>query len=100
VLICKPGDPEAKGLVERFHDYLERAFLPGRVFGSPADFNSQLRAAKCLALPGEFRSACPPPTDRTFTVPHQHPRSGTQRRKVLPPTGIQIFGGTGGDQHR
>jgi len=24
VVICKPGDPEAKGLVERFHDYLER----------------------------------------------------------------------------
>jgi transposase len=42
VLICKPGDPEAKGLVERFHDYLERAFLPGRIFGSPADFNTQL----------------------------------------------------------
>jgi transposase len=42
VLICKPGDPEAKGLVERFHDYLERAFLPGRVFTSPADFNTQL----------------------------------------------------------
>jgi transposase len=43
VLICKPGDPEAKGLVERFHDYLERAFLPGRVFRSPADFNTQLQ---------------------------------------------------------
>lgn len=42
VLICKPRDPEAKGLVERFHDYLERAFLPGRVFDSPADFNAQL----------------------------------------------------------
>ena len=42
VLICKPGDPEAKGLVERFHDYLERAFLPGRVFVSTADFNTQL----------------------------------------------------------
>jgi transposase len=42
VLICKPGDPEAKGLVERFHDYLERAFLPGRVFTSPTDFNTQL----------------------------------------------------------
>ena len=42
VLICKPGDPEAKGLVERFHDYLERAFLPGRMFGSPEDFNTQL----------------------------------------------------------
>ncbi len=30
VLICKPGDPEAKGLIERCHDYLERSFLPGR----------------------------------------------------------------------
>jgi transposase len=44
VLICKPRDPEAKSLVERFHDYLERAFLPGRVFVSPADFNTQLQA--------------------------------------------------------
>lgn len=35
VLICKPVSPEAKGLVERFHDYLERAFLPGRAFTSP-----------------------------------------------------------------
>jgi len=43
VVICKPADPEAKGLVERFHDYLERAFLPGRVFTSPADFNAQLQ---------------------------------------------------------
>jgi transposase len=43
VLICKPADPEAKGLVERFHDYLEKAFLPGRGFASPADFNAQLR---------------------------------------------------------
>jgi transposase len=42
VIICKPGDPEAKGLVERFHDYLERSFLPGRRFSSPADFNGQL----------------------------------------------------------
>jgi len=42
VHICKPADPEAKGLVERFHDYLERSFLPGRTFASPADFNDQL----------------------------------------------------------
>ena len=33
-----------KGLVERFHDYLERSFLPGREFTSPADFNAQLGA--------------------------------------------------------
>jgi transposase len=43
VIICKPADPEAKGLVERFHDYLERSFLPGRGFAGPADFNAQLQ---------------------------------------------------------
>lgn len=42
VIICRPADPEAKGLVERFHDYLERSFLPGRDFAGPADFNAQL----------------------------------------------------------
>lgn len=42
VIICKPGDPEAKGLVERFNQYLETSFLPGRKFLSPADFNAQL----------------------------------------------------------
>ena len=42
VLICRPADPEAKGLVERLHHYLERSFLPGRNFSSPADFNTQL----------------------------------------------------------
>jgi hypothetical protein len=42
VLVCRPGDPEAKGLIERAHDYLERSFLPGRTFSSPADFNTQL----------------------------------------------------------
>ena len=42
VYVCRPADPEAKGVVERFHDYLERSFLPGRAFASPADFNAQL----------------------------------------------------------
>ncbi len=42
VLICRPADPEAKGLIERAHDYLERSFLPGRTFASPAEFNTQL----------------------------------------------------------
>lgn len=42
VVICKPADPEAKGMLERLHDYLERSFLPGRSFASPADFNAQL----------------------------------------------------------
>jgi transposase len=43
VIVCKPADPEAKGLVERFHDYLERSFLPGRCFAGPGDFNAQLQ---------------------------------------------------------
>lgn len=37
VLICKPADPEAKGLVERCHDYLERPFLAGCSFASTTD---------------------------------------------------------------
>jgi transposase len=49
VVVCKPADPEAKGLIERAHDYLERSFLPGRSFTSPADFNAQLTAWLALA---------------------------------------------------
>lgn len=44
VLVLRPRDPEAKGIIERAHDYLERAFLPGRTFTGPADFNTQLQA--------------------------------------------------------
>lgn len=42
VIQCRPGDPEAKGLVERVNGYLETSFLPGRGFSDPADFNTQL----------------------------------------------------------
>src|SRR3954471_6553527 len=44
VRLCRPADPEAKGLVERANGYLETSFLPGRSFTSPADFNAQLAA--------------------------------------------------------
>ena len=43
VLILRPRDPEAKGIIERAHDYLETSFLPGRSFTGPADFNAQLQ---------------------------------------------------------
>lgn len=43
VVICRPADPEAKGLVERLHDELERSFLPGRNFTGPADFKLEAR---------------------------------------------------------
>jgi transposase len=42
VVLCRPADPEAKGLVERANGYLETSFLPGRIFSGPADFNTQL----------------------------------------------------------
>jgi transposase len=64
VYVCKPRDPEAKGLVERAHDYLETSFLPGRSFTSPADFNNQL-GGWTGTVNGRFRRAlgCAP-TDR------------------------------------
>ena len=40
--VCKPGDPETKGLTERNNGFFETSFLPGRRFTSPADFNAQL----------------------------------------------------------
>jgi transposase len=43
-VFCKPGDPEAKGLVERAIRYLETSFLPGRSFVSVEGFNAQLAA--------------------------------------------------------
>ena len=41
VRLCAPADPEAKGIVERTHDYYERSFLPGRRFDDVEDFNRQ-----------------------------------------------------------
>jgi len=64
VLVCKPRDPEAKGLVERFHDYLERSFLPGRTFTGPGDFNTQLQGWLTLVNARARRALGCAPTDR------------------------------------
>jgi transposase len=64
VLICKPADPEAKGIIERLHDYLERSFLPGRSFTSPTDFNTQLQAWLGIANRRRKRSLGCAPADR------------------------------------
>jgi transposase len=42
ILQRRPGEPEAKGVVERANGYLETSFLPGRSFTGPGDFNAQL----------------------------------------------------------
>jgi hypothetical protein len=59
-----PADPEAKGLVERLHDYLERSFLPGRTFTGPADFNAQLAAWLSLVNTRSRRALGSAPTAR------------------------------------
>jgi transposase len=82
VVICKPGDPEAKGLVERFHDYLERAFLPGRVFGSPADFNTQLADWMVRANHRQHRVLGCRPADRV--------QADKAAMLALPPVGPSI----------
>ena len=64
VIVCKPADPEAKGLIERAHDYLERSFLPGRSFASPADFNAQLQRWLQIVNARSRRALGCAPTDR------------------------------------
>jgi transposase len=91
VIICKPGDPEAKGVVERFHDYLERSFLPGRRFTSPADFNSQLTEFLARANSRRHRVLGCRPMDRIdadrqamLKLPPVPPVSGWQHSMRLP----------------
>ncbi|AMU66036.1 MULTISPECIES: IS21 family transposase [Mycobacteriales] len=64
VLVCKPADPEAKGLIERCHDHLERSFLPGRSFASPMDFNVQLQQWISLVNTRRRRALGCAPTER------------------------------------
>jgi transposase len=83
VLICRPADPEAKGLVERLHDYLERSFLPGRTFTGPDDFNAQLAAWLALVNTRPRRALGCAPTERIgadlermLTLPPVAPATG------------------------
>ena len=59
MVVCRPADPEAKGLVERANGYLETSFLPGRRFASPGDFSAQLATA---GLATRWPSAATPST--------------------------------------
>jgi transposase len=64
VIQCRPGDPEAKGLVERANGYLETSFLPGRSFVSPGDFNTQLQGWLPRANTRQHRALGCRPVDR------------------------------------
>jgi transposase len=83
VIICRPGDPEAKGLIERAHDYLERSFLPGRTFVSPTGFNTQLDAWLAVVNTRLRRALGCAPTERItadrtamLTLPPVAPATG------------------------
>ena len=85
VLVCKPADPEAKGIIERAHDYLERSFLPGRTFTCPADFNTQLQTWLDLVNTRRRRALGCAPTDRIA--------ADRQAMLALPPVPRRLGGG-------
>ncbi len=64
VIVCKSGDPEAKGVVERANLYLETSFLPGRKFSSAQDFNAQLAVWLVRANNGMHSTLRCRPSDR------------------------------------
>ena len=84
VLICRPADPEAKGLVERLHDYLERSFLPGRTFTGPADFNAQIGSWLALGCAPIDRITAD--RERMLTLPPVPPVTGWRASARLPVT--------------
>ncbi|HXQ57499.1 MAG TPA: IS21 family transposase [Actinomycetes bacterium] len=91
ILVCDPGDPEAKGLVERANGYLETSFLPGRTFSSPADFNAQLADWLALVNQRPRRVLGCAPTDRIevdraamLALPPVAPQTGWRSSLRLP----------------
>jgi transposase len=91
VYVCKPADPEAKGMLERFHDYLETSFLPGRSFESPADFNHQLAEFLVKANARRMRVLGCAPNDRIgadreamLPLPPVPPQVGWRKSMRLP----------------
>jgi transposase len=91
VYVCKPADPEAKGMLERFHDYLETSFLPGRVFTDPDDFNTQLAGFLVRANARRMRVLGCAPGDRVaadreamLSLPPVPPEVGWRKSLRLP----------------
>lgn len=91
VHLCRPRDPEAKGITERNNGYFETSFLPGREFSGPEDFNTQFVdwMAKANARHSR-RIGCAPTvrwsTDRDamLALPPTSPTIGWTNRVRLP----------------
>jgi transposase len=67
IRLAPARDPEFKGMVERANGFLETSFLPGRVFTSPRDFNTQLGGWLARANTRTVRSIAGRPVDRLET---------------------------------
>jgi len=67
IVLCKPYDPETKGIVERRNQFLETSFMPGRTFVSPADFNQQLTNWLAIANGKVSRATGSAPADLLTT---------------------------------
>ena len=91
VIVCKPADPEAKGLVERANGFLETSFLPGRSFASPGDFNVQLGEWLAVVNTRNRRALGCAPADRIeadrramLSLPPVAPATGWRSSTRLP----------------
>jgi hypothetical protein len=67
VHLCRPRDPEAKGLTERNNGYFETSFVPGREFTGPENFNSQFPVSLDTANARHSRRIGYAPTARWAT---------------------------------
>ncbi len=77
--------------MERFHDYLETSWLPGRTFASPSDFNAQLAGWLPRANTRRMRALECAPADRVaadkaamIPLPPVAPVTGWYRTARLP----------------
>jgi transposase len=91
VHLCRPRDPEAKGLTERNNGYFETSFLPGREFTGPEDFNTQFPVWLDTANTRHSRRIGCAPTARWATdrdamlrLPPAAPALGWRNRVRLP----------------
>jgi transposase len=91
VIVLKPAEPEHKGIIERAHDYLERSFLPGRVFTGPSDFNVQMQGWLAQVNARTRRALGCAPTDRIaadrhamLSLPPVAPATGWRSSTRLP----------------
>jgi hypothetical protein len=57
VVVCKPADPESKGLVERANGYLETSFLPGRLITEDSRWQLLSRCLRDPGIPLDVRTA-------------------------------------------